>query len=263
MATTLNRLYIAAPEPPRARTRAARTRLIGLIAGLLVMAGAIAVAGTSLLYEYLTHPGHQTTEPEFSGLTRTMTADNTLVSPVGPAIEMRFQDEFTHIGGQKFILYGTAETEQHFFVEEHQDGSLKSLFWIQFESFLPDNQFTYNYADQPIRTEIDGFRFFTDTAAGKTAPIAFEWPGTDGKLARGFLRDNGYSWPDNYAYARLVHLPDEARRQELLIIFIDDLAPSGLTADDLREGGDHADRWAEIEAAHLERAGVVLELSRP
>lgn len=261
MATTLDRLYLAAPEPPTARTKQARTRLIGLIAGLVVMAGAIVVVGTSFVYKYLTHPGRQTTEAEFSGLARTVTA-NTLVSQDSPTVDLTFSEQFVHLGGQKFVLYGIADAEQHFFVEEDKEGNLKSLFWIQFESYLPDNDRTYDYSSQPLRIDVDGFDFFTETAADKKSPIAFEWPGTDGALARGFLRDNGYSWPDHYAYARMVHLPDAVRRQEMMIIFIEDLGPTGFTADQLREGGDHADRWAEIEANHLERAATVMRLSR-
>lgn len=97
-------------------------------------------------------------------------------------------------------------------VEEHPDGGLKSMFWIQFEEFLPDNDHTYNYSDAPLRLQIGEFDFYADTAPGTSPRIRLEWSGTDGALARGLLADNGYSWPDGYAYARLVHLPEADRR---------------------------------------------------
>ena len=223
---------------------------------------AIAVLASIVGYAFLTHPGRLTTRPVESGLRRTVTG-NTLVSDADPAVRMTFDDRFEYLGGQKFVLYGTADTEQHFFVEPHPDGRLKSIFWIQFEAFLPDNEYTYDYSGSPLRTQVGTFDFFTDTAAGRTDPIRIEWPGTDGALARSFVADRGYAWPDDFAYARLAHLPDDARRTELLIFFIDDLAPTGRTAAELRAGGADEDRWPEIEAAHLDRIRRVMTLSRP
>ena len=69
--------------------------------------------------------------------------------------------------------------------------------------------------------------------------------------------------PDDYAYARLVHIPDEMNRKELLIIFMEDLAPTGWTSEALREGGAQKGRWPEIEAAHLDRIRRVMTLARP
>jgi len=49
------------------------------------------------------------------------------------------------------------------------------------------------------------------------------------------------------AYVRFVHLLDPQKRKELMIIYGEDLAPTGLTADDLKENGKHRDRWLAIE----------------
>ncbi len=245
------------PDPAK---RGRRRRVLRLVAAALTLT--IVAVTVGIGYQYLNHPGRLTSDPEYTGLARTVSG-NTLSSSDGPAIDMTFDERFTHIGGQKFVLYGTADTEQHFFVEEHPDGSLKSMFWIQFESFLPDNNHTYDYSASPLRLQVDDFDFFTDTAPGTSAPIRLEWPGTDGALARGFLSDHGYSWPDDFGYARLVHIPDAAARQELLIIFVDDLAPSGLAGDSLQEGGRNRELWPDVETAHLDRIGEVMKLSRP
>ena len=226
--------------------------------------GAVLVALVSMVaYVYWFDPGRRTTEPEFSGLSRTVSG-NTLISQNDPPVRLAFDERFEHIGGQKFILYGTAEVEQHFFVEEHPDGTLKSFFWIQFEGFLPDNNYTYDYSGSPLRLQIGEFDFYTDTAAGESNRFfRLGWPGTDGYLARKFAADKGYAMPDNYAYARLVHIPDEADRKELLIIYMEDLAPTGWTGEALREGGAHEGRWPEVEDAHLDMIKRVMSLSRP
>ena len=226
--------------------------------------GAVLVVLVSMVtYMYWFDPGRRTTEPEFSGLSRTVSG-NTLFSQTDPPVRMTFDERFKPIGGQKFILYGTADVEQHFFVEQHPDGTLKSCFWIQFEGFLPDNNYTYDYSDSPLRLQIGEFDFFTDTAAGESSRFfRLGWPGTDGYLARKFAADKGYTMPDNYAYARLVHIPDDINRKELLVIFMEDLAPTGWTGEALREGGEHEGRWPVVESAHLDRIKRVMSLSRP
>lgn len=226
--------------------------------------GAVLVVLVSIVtYMYWFDPARRTTEPVFSGLSRTVSG-NKLFSKNDPLVRMTFDERFQHIGGQKFILYGTADVEQHFFVEEHPDGILKSFFWIQFEGFLPDNDYTYDYSDSPLRLQIGEFDFYTDTAVGTSNRfLRLGWPGTDGYLARKFAAGKGYAMPDDYAYARLVHIPDDANRKELLIIFMEDLSPTGWTGEALREGGAHEGRWSGVEAAHLERIKRVMSLSRP
>ena len=196
---------------------------------------AVLVSFISVMYWF--DPARRTSDPEFSGLSRTVSG-NTLFSQSDPMVRMTFDERFRHIGGQKFVLYGTADVEQHFFVEEHSDGTLKSFVWIQFEGFLPDNDYTYDYSDSPLRLRIGAFDFYTDTEPGASNRfLRLGWPGTDGYLARKFAADKGYTMPDDYAYVRLVHIPDDASRKELLIIFMDDLAPKGWTGESLREGG--------------------------
>jgi hypothetical protein len=46
---------------------------------------------------------------------------------------------------------------------------------------------------------------------------------------------------------RLVHLLDEQKRRELMIIYGEEVAPTGYTAADLRKGGKAHDRWPAIE----------------
>jgi hypothetical protein len=53
---------------------------------------------------------------------------------------------------------------------------------------------------------------------------------------------------------RLVHLLDEQKRKELMIIYGEDVTPTGLTAAELREGGNAYDRWPEIAKGLVERA---------
>src|SRR6476620_7661115 len=57
----------------------------------------------------------------------------TLRSSFDPAVCLQFSDQYSYAGGQRFILYGVADAEQHFFVDAGPDRVLRSFYWIQFE----------------------------------------------------------------------------------------------------------------------------------
>ena len=63
-----------------------------------------------------------------------------------------------------FEPYGVADTEQHFFVETNADNELKSVYWVQYEAYLPGKRYTYDYDDSPLRVTLGETEFFTDTA---------------------------------------------------------------------------------------------------
>ena len=61
---------------------------------------------------------------------------------------------------------------------------------------------------------------------------------------------------------RLVHLVDAAKRNELMIIYLEDLSPMKITAADVAPGGKAAARWDQISKGLLERATKNMKLSR-
>lgn len=71
--------------------------------------------------------------------------------------------------------------------------------------------------------------------------------------------------PDGMMYVRLVHLLDEPKRKELMIIYGEDVRRSGLSAAELQPGGKAHDRWPEVENSLLQRAekSVAIEPTRP
>ena len=225
----------------------------------ILIAAGVLLAVVAAAHWYYSDRGRFTTEPEFTDLGRSAVG-NDLVSDYDPPSILRFDQAFRHLGGQKFILYGVADTEQHFFVETNADDELKSVYWVQYEAYLPGKRYTYDYDDSPLRVTLGETEFFTDTAMVEFDPTIKRKSGTDGAMARQFLASKGYVFPGNFAYARLVYLTDESRQKELMIIFIDDLASYGLTAAELNEGGSSASRYAEIEQALIDRIRSTLEI---
>ena len=203
--------------------------------------------------------GRFTTEAVYTDLVRTV-SDNKLFSPSDPNVVLQFDEAYRHIGGQKFVLYGVSDTEQHFFVETTPDNKLKSLYWVQFEAYQPSNDYTYDYDDSPLRLTLNNFEFYVDTSAVRPNPKNRR-AGSDGSMARQLVGSRGYSYPEEFSYARLVYLTDSSKRKELMIIFIDDLADTGSTAAELED--EHAARWPEIEKQHLKKIRNTLTLISP
>jgi hypothetical protein len=68
--------------------------------------------------------------------------------------------------------------------------------------------------------------------------------------------------PAGMAIVRLVHLLDEQKRKELMIIYAEDFAPTGFTAPDLKKGGKAYDQWPDIEKKLVEIAKEKILIER-
>lgn len=233
---------------------------------VVILSSIGALVALGLIYAvnaYLGDRGRLTTAPEFNGLSGEY-SDSKFTYPADPGIEIEFANEFKYMGGQKFILFGAADVEQHFFVKQDEHGKFVSAFLLQFESVRPDVNWQYDYSDSPIRLEIGGLKFFTDTAPLSLRPIFKHGnPGTDFNLERKFLAQKGVHYPKDYLWARLVHLPTEDRRKELLIVFTDKMPRTGLTSKALQSGGLHAEEWPEISSALLDKLDRSIDIRIP
>lgn len=184
-----------------------------------------------------------------------------LTSATMPAVKLEVDKNFKYLGSQSFVLYDVASAEQHFFVDADKDRRVKRFYWIQFEGYLPTNTHTYRYKANKV-VNLGGLDFIADAHAVniKANPSPAN---SDGSRARAFLENKGYRIAgDDVLIQRLVHLVDEAKRNELMIIYIEDLSALGLTAADLAPGGRATGRWEEISKELLERAQKGLKVER-
>lgn len=184
-----------------------------------------------------------------------------LISTQMPNVLIEVAKPFKYVGGHSFVLYEVANAEQHFFVDADKDGRIKRMYWIQFEGYLPTNTHSYDY--QVTKTvKIGGLDFIADAYARNIKANPGR-PDSDGNRARAFLATKGYRLgSDEVMSQRLVHLVDEAKRNELMIIYLEDLSPMKLTAADLAQGGKAKDKWENISKRLLERATKNLKISR-
>jgi hypothetical protein len=183
-----------------------------------------------------------------------------LTSNEMPAVRLEFGKEFKYVGSQSFILYDVARAEQHFFVDADKQNRIRRLYWIQFEGYLPNNTHSYRYKVNHL-VNIGGLDFIADGYARnlKANPGRAD---SDGSRARSFLESKGYRLAsDDVLSERLVHMVDKEKRNELMIIYAEDLSRMGLVAGDLQEGGKAIARWDEIVKGLLERAQKYMKIS--
>jgi hypothetical protein len=184
-----------------------------------------------------------------------------LASTEMPAVKVEFDKAFKYAGGHDFILYEVARAEQHFFVDADKEGRIKRVYWVQFEGYLPSNTHSYRYKVNKT-VGIGGLEFIADAYARNIKGNQGR-PDSDGARARTFLESKGYRMAsDEVLSQRLVHLVDEAKRNELMIIYMEDLSGMGLTAADLAPNGKAAAEWDAVSKGLLERAVKGLKISR-
>jgi hypothetical protein len=123
---------------------------------------------------------------------------------------------FSYIGGSRFILAGTADAEQHLFVVADSTKTVRRMYWIQVEHRLPSRPGQYDYAADSL-VMLSGIPFFVNVRTYTTPPE----PSSDRGRAFALLNSKGYRVPEGATRLRLVYLPEQQARRELMIIYLE------------------------------------------
>jgi hypothetical protein len=183
---------------------------------------------------------------------------NRVVRAGDPALTISVPAGATYVGGERFTLYGVADCEIHVFVEADAAKRIQRFYWVQFESYLPSRpDARYDYGESDRRMDLWGA-----AAWARPFPIDTSRPsraGSDGERVRAILANAGYVAPPHLLAVRLIRLLDDPQgtgygRRELMLIYAEDLAPSGVAADQLTTDGRPNARFTALEVPLLERA---------
>ena len=167
-----------------------------------------------------------------------------------PKVRIRLPNSVQYVGADRWVLYGVADCEVHVFVDADSQLNVRHLYWVQFEGYMPSRpELNYHY-DSPRHASLGGMDFYVDTWIRSSD--AKTRPGSDREHIQALIRAKGYKMPDGMQDVRLVHLLDEQKRQELMIIYGENL--SALTVALLQEGGKEHDRWPATQKDLIERA---------
>ena len=183
---------------------------------------------------------------------------NVVTSAHDPRVRIELPDTARYVGGDRWILYEIADCELHAFVDADAQKRIRRLYWVQFESYVASRPELHHTYDSPRHTSLGGMDFYVDTwVTGRGEAVT---RGSDLEHILTLVRSRGYTMPAELMSVRLVHLVDEQKRKELMIIYSEDLAPTGLTAARLREAGSARARWSAIEKNLIARSLERLKL---
>ena len=140
---------------------------------------------------------------------------------IGALAAIEVNPAFTYVGGQRFILGGSANAEQHLFVVADSSKTVQRLFWIQMENFLPTRSGSYNYSADSTVT-FHGFQLAANQRVYSSAPDR----NSDRARAFGLAESRGFRIPDGATRLRLIYLPELPARREVMIIYVEARVPA-------------------------------------
>jgi hypothetical protein len=184
----------------------------------------------------------------------------------GEGIAVRLPAAARHLGSERFNLYGVADAEVHVFVEEDAAKKIAKVYWVQFESYLPEKpDLSYDYADGNRPIALDGVRtWLRSNPVPTTGPMK---AGSDREHVFNILTRAGYTIPPAVMNVRLVQMLDDPAgtgkgRKELMVIYSEDLGLSGKTLAELTTDGKPNGQWPALETALIERATKAVRIER-
>jgi hypothetical protein len=187
-------------------------------------------------------------------------SDNFVTSQRDPKVRIELPKTVQYAGADRWVLYDIADCELHAFVEADQAKRVQRLYWIQFESYVPTRPELHHTYESPRHEIIGGMDFYVDTGPSVTSEPPK--PGSDSEHIRRLIRGRGFQMPENVMMVRLVHLLDKQKRKELMIIYGEDLTPTGFTAADLKKGGKAESEWPELENGVIAHAKKAIQITQ-
>lgn len=190
---------------------------------------------------------------------------HSIVHP-GEGVMVRLPATAKHIGSERFTLYEVADAEVHVFVEEDAAKKIARVYWVQFESYLPEKpELSYDYADGNRPIELGGVRtWLRSNPVPTTGPIK---AGSDREHVFNILTRAGYAIPPAVMNVRLVQILDDPTgtgkgRRELMVIYSEDLVLSGKSLAELTTDGKPNAQWPAIERGLIDRATKAVRIKR-
>lgn len=186
---------------------------------------------------------------------------NVITSLHDPTVGIELPSSVEYVGADRWVLYDIADCELHAFVEADGQKNVQRLYWVQFEGYVPTKPELKHTYDSPRHATMGGLDFYVDTWVRRKD--AETRKGSDREHIEALIRAKGYKMPEGMMDVRLVHLLDEQKRKELMVIYGEDVSHSGFTATDLSEKGRAFSRWPAIENALIERAKSKITIRVP
>lgn len=184
--------------------------------------------------------------------------DRELRSSALPAMRLRVDSGFRFIADFEFRIGDVAAGHRFVFADVREDTVVR-LIVAQFESILPtsDEQYRYSFDGMPRRA---GMPFRENKFAFSHAAAARENPEDEAALTARLLAARGYHIADEVMTWRFLTVPDAARKHELILFYMEPLAPSGVQLSDLYAGDEETPLWRTLAGQLKARAERAFEV---
>ena len=146
-------------------------------------------------------------------------ADGRTVNSIEPPASVTVPESADYLGSKRWILFGYADCDLQLYADKDASGTVERLYWIQSESYIPSRPELTHANDyvESRRLKWDGLDFHLDTWTRKLSDAA---PAdSDLEQVEKLVAARGLALPADMSFVRLVHLPDQAKRKELMIIY--------------------------------------------
>lgn len=167
-----------------------------------------------------------------------------------PRVQIKVPQTAHYVGSDRWVLFGIANCTLFVFVQADPRKQVKRLYWVQFEGYLPSMPKLQHEYRSTRHATLAGMDFYVDTWLDRRDPAGVSSPdlhaleawirskgyrvphgidtGSDEQHVAALLRARAYTLPPTMMSVRFVHLIDN-KRKELMIIYSEDLAPTGVT----------------------------------
>ncbi len=182
-----------------------------------------------------------------------------LVSLEEPSLAIAVEDSFTFVGRHPITIRDVGAGERFVFVDaEHE--SIRRLFIVQFEGFLPgvDDFFWYDLSGSPV---VANYPFRSNGYAFDIAESIAANPTGESAATQAFLGSNAYSVPDQWMMWRSLTVADKARKREVILFYVEDVESSGLTLTDLYTDDSATQAWINTQRNLEVRANNSFQLA--
>jgi hypothetical protein len=180
-------------------------------------------------------------------------------SPVDPNGQVEILRPATYVGAVRFVLFGAADCEIHLYVDADASKRVRSVYWIQFEAYLPEPP-TFRYSHHPAYSPLtmSGLPVYQRARFGQSSDVP--QPGSDADQAFALLRSKGYTLPAETVNVTYKHFLGSDMRKELLLMVIDDMSTTDTTFAELVKDGKLQPAWNPIAEKLLAKASKVFSV---
>ncbi|MCM8557996.1 hypothetical protein [Sphingomicrobium sediminis] len=184
-----------------------------------------------------------------------MVADNRISVP-DEGIALVIPEDAVYVGATRWPLYDIVDAEQHVFVRTDEGGLVEEYWLVQFETYFDHVDANYTYDEtEPTSLEIGDRTWWTRPIFTSGRPNEVR-PGSDTEMFGKIIAQAGYRMPMWLAGVRMVYMPGEDRRSEIMIIHGANLDGVATTMAERFRAGEDGVKWTDFYGPMIERASL-------